>query len=69
MKVITSIVGVKKGATGIEDERTSRNYTDHNIVKILLEFSDDSWRPDETCCHSGSIERPAVEIGVKILDK
>ena len=31
----------------------------------LPEYSEESWRPEETCCHSDSSERPSANADVK----
>ena len=31
------------------------------------EYREESWRLEETCCHSNSIERPSAKIDVKTL--
>ena len=35
-----------------------------NIIE-QLEYLEESWRPEETCCHSASSERPPDKVGVK----
>ena len=39
---------------------TIQNYT---IIKI--EYWEESWRLEETCCHSDSSEKPSASAGVK----
>ena len=35
----------------------------------LLEYLEESWRPDKTCCCSNFTENPPFKTGVKLLDK
>ena len=48
-----------KGTSRIGNERTSRNLTDRP------EYWEESWRLEETCCHSNSSEKSSANTGVK----
>ena len=35
------------------------------LIRDQLEYSEESWRPQETSCHSNSSERPPAVTGMK----
>ena len=48
-------------------KRKNRVHPDHSTVRSHLEYLEESWRPEETCCYSDLSEKPQVKIGVKNL--
>ena len=47
------------------DQRNNRDNTDYRTIKKQLESWEESWRPQEICCHSALIEKLAIKIGIK----
>ena len=69
VKVILIVVGaletVSEGLEKLEIcERSFRSFRSQQYGD-LPEYSEESWRPKLTCCHSDSSERSLVFAGVK----
>ena len=46
-------------------QRKNKDYPDHNTFKVSIEYLEESWRPEETCCHSDLSTKSTVKTGVK----
>ena len=53
------------GALGTGKQRKNQDYLDHSISSGQLKYWEESWRSEETCCHSDSSERLPTDVGVK----
>ena len=54
-------IGTRTG--GLGNKRTSGDHPDYSIIKI--DQNTESWRFEETCCHSISSKKPSTNAGVK----
>ena len=43
----------------------NNNNNNNNDNNNKLEYLEEYWRPEETCCHSDYSERPPLKTGVK----
>ena len=50
---------------GLGDKRTSGDHLNNSIVEIGQNTKKESWRLEETCCHSDSSGKPSDNPGVK----
>ena len=69
MPIVVRILGtVPKGLEKNLGEMEIRGRTDTKQTAALLkpvEYLEESWRREETCCHSGFSEKPPIRAGVK----
>ena len=43
----------------------AKNHWNYSIVEVGQNTKKSPWRPEGTCCHSDSTERPSAKVGVK----
>ena len=68
--VIGTLATVTKGVVqALRNIKTERGHFKIQHYWDRLEYWEESWRFEETCCHSNDSERPSVNAGVKNSQK
>ena len=67
--LIGAVSTINKGLLKRDWKTWKKGYPNYSIVKILELCREESWRPEESCCHSDSCEKPSAYSGVKNSQK
>ena len=63
--ILIVVIALKTASQGLENYQGGRDHPDHSIVKNQLEYSEESWKQEKTCCYLHSSESPPIRANQK----